>query len=171
MIRDFLLGFFLPVLESKTQLHNLAFPQGQLLHCPGQECPIHLLLKVFDHVTLCPQNINPANFVTFKISVQGLLQGDLCFGFIVSPQEHADLIIDALGGIGRQFYIAVGVKGVYRLDQANGADGHQVLNMDAGVVKFAGNVHHQPQIVLNEGAANTDFPLFESVQQGDFTLL
>ena len=40
-----------------------------------------------------------------------------------------------------------GREGVHRLDQANGADGDEVLQIDAGGFKLSGDVHHQPQVV------------------------
>ena len=43
-----------------------------------------------------------------------------------------------------------GSIGAHRLDEADGADGDQVLDADSGILKPPGDVHHQAQVALNE---------------------
>ena len=63
---------------------------------------------------------------------------------------HEDLIFDAPGGVGCKTDVPVQPIGADGLNEADGADGDQVLQVHSGVFKAPGDKHHQPQIVLDE---------------------
>ena len=63
---------------------------------------------------------------------------------------HQDLVLDAARGIGRELDVPVGAERADGLDQANCADGDEILNVDAGVFKAPRDVDHKPQIALDE---------------------
>ena len=77
---------------------------------------------------------------------------------------HQDLVFDAPGGVGGQLDVLGGLIGAHRLDQADGADGDQVLDVDAGILKPPGDVHHQTQVVLDQHGPR---PLVPRPQAGD----
>jgi hypothetical protein len=62
----------------------------------------------------------------------------------------ADCIFNAPGSIGRQAHTFVRAIGRNSLDEADGADGHQVFPIGSGGVIFFDDVHDQTEIVLNE---------------------
>ena len=61
-----------------------------------------------------------------------------------------DSIFNAPAGIGGKACPAGGIKGVYGLYQANGANGNQILLVSGHSVIFFNDVRHQPQIVPDE---------------------
>ena len=63
---------------------------------------------------------------------------------------HKDLIFDTPGGIGCQFDILIPAVGTHGLDQTDRSYRDQVLQIDPGVLKAAGNKYHQPQISLDQ---------------------
>jgi hypothetical protein len=62
----------------------------------------------------------------------------------------ADCIFNAPGSIGCQAHAFVGTIGGDALDEADGANGHQVFPIGGGGVIFFDDVHDQAEIVLNE---------------------
>ena len=61
---------------------------------------------------------------------------------------HQNLVFDTPGSVSRQLDLLVQPVGADGLDQADGTNGNQVLQVDAGVFKPPGNVNYQPQVVL-----------------------
>ena len=64
--------------------------------------------------------------------------------------EHQNFIFDTARGIGCELDVPVGAERADGLDQANRADGDEILNVDAGVFKAPRDVDHKPQIALDE---------------------
>ena len=58
------------------------------------------------------------------------------------------------------------VKGRDGLDEADGADGDEVLDVDARVLKPPGDVGHQAQIVLDEQIPGLVVPLLQAGDEG-----
>ena len=58
-------------------------------------------------------------------------------------QIHQDLVLNAPGGVGGQLDAPGGLIGAHRLDQADGPNGDQVLNVDPRILKPPGNIDHQ----------------------------
>ena len=74
---------------------------------------------------------------------------------------HEDLIFDAAGGVGGQLDLLVRLEGIHGLDEADGTDGDEILDTHACVLKPPGDVHHQPEIVFDEGLLGRRIALHE----------
>ena len=160
-----LLGQLLPASQAKPQGDDVLLPGRQPGYCLRQELAVHVGLDgPHDHVTVGAQHVGQQQLLAVPVGVQGLVKADLRALGGIFPQVHEDLIFDAAGGVGGQLDVLVGPKGVDGLDEADGADGDQVLDVDAGVLKPAGDVHHQPQVSLDEGLTGQQLP---SLQAGD----
>ena len=132
----------------------------------GQHLAVCVLLHGPDHqVAVGPQNVGEEELVAVPVGAQGLVKGDLALlprGF---PQVHEDLVLNAPGGVGGQLDLLGRLVGAHRLDQADGADGDQVLDVDPRVLKPPGDVHHQAEVVLDEGAGGALVPLGQALDE------
>ena len=161
-----LLGQLLPASQAKSQGDDVLLPGRQPGYCLRQELAVHVGLDgPHDHVAVGAQHVGQQQLLAVPVGVQGLVKADLRALGGIFPQVHEDLILDAAGGVGGQLDVLVGPKGVDGLDEADGADGDQVLDVDAGVLKAAGNVHHQPQIPLDEGLPHRQLASVQPGQQ------
>lgn len=84
---------------------------------------------------------------------------------VILPQIHQDLVLDAAGSVGGQLDVLVGTEGIDGLDEPDGTNGDQVLDVDASVLEPAGNIDHQPQVPLDEGLPHRQFPLIQTGQK------
>ena len=91
-----------------------------------------------------------SEFSTEFFSANRIVKADLRALGGIFPQVHEDLILDAAGGVGGQLDVLVGPKGVDGLDEADGADGDQVLLVGGLRVILLDDVGHQAQIVLHQ---------------------
>ena len=73
--------------------------------------------------------------------------------FLLSPEVHQDLILDTAGRVGREAGSLVDVEGLDPLDQADGADGKQVLLIGCLRVVLLHNMGHQTQIAFDQRIA------------------
>ena len=106
-----------------------------------------------DNVVLSPQNIAEQQLIAVPVHVQRFIEAHLALALRATPQIHQNLVLDAARRIGCQFDIFVYLEGVHRFDQPDRADRDQILHIDARVLEFFGNVHDQPQIVLDQHAS------------------
>ena len=63
---------------------------------------------------------------------------------------HPQLILDALAGVAGEPHRAGGVVGVHRLDEADGADGDEIVLLIRRCVVLFCHVRHQTQVVADE---------------------
>ena len=56
------------------------------------------------------------------------------------------------------------------LDETDGADGDQILDVDPRILEAAGDVDHQPQVPLDESLPGLQIPLLEALEQGGLLL-
>ena len=101
-------------------------------------------------VRLRPQNIGKQQFISIPVNIQRFIQGNFTFRFARSSQIHEDLILDAPGRISRQFDVFFDLKRVHCLDQPDRPYGDQILNIDPRAFELSGNVHDQPEIMLDQ---------------------
>ena len=83
---------------------------------------------------------------------------------------HQNLVFNASAGVGGQLDALGGLIGPHRLDEADGADGDEVLDVDARVLKPPGDVGHQAQIVLDEQIPGLVVPLLQAGDEGPLLL-
>src|SRR5690606_28984154 len=58
------------------------------------------------------------------------------------------------------------VKGIDRLNQADGPDGDEILNPNPGILKFPGDINHQPKVAFDQQPPDrpvTGLELFQKV--------
>ena len=77
---------------------------------------------------------------------------------------HQNLVFNAARRIRRKLDVPVGPEGIDGLDESDGPDGNQVLEIDTGVFKAACNIHNKAQIVLNKRLLGR---LITLLQRGD----
>ena len=161
-----LLGQLSAAPQPKPHGDDVPFAGAQLCHRLRQHLAVCVRLDgTHDHVAVRTQHIAEQQLLAVPVGVQRLVEADLHAAAAVLPQVHEYLVFDAAGGVGGQLDILVGTKRVDGLDQPDGADGDQVLDVDAGVLKAAGNVHHQPQIPLDEGLPHRQLASVQPGQQ------
>ena len=56
----------------------------------------------------------------------------------------------AAGGVGCQLDVLIRPIGAHGLDETDGADGNEILDVDARILEPAGDVHHQTQVMLDQ---------------------
>ena len=79
-----------------------------------------------------------------------------------------DSIFNAAAGIGGKPGPAGAVKGVHRLDQADGADADQVILIPRQGIVFLGDVGHQPQVVADDLFPGGGVPRPQGLEGGGF---
>ena len=131
----------------------------QLLLNAAFDAPVH-------GIAVRPENIRKKQLVALEIGVEGLVEGDFALELGGAPQIHQDFILDAARGIRRELDVLVRTEGVDRLDEPDGADGDEIVLVDARVLKFLRNIDDEPQIVLDELRLDVLLVLarFETVQ-------
>ena len=80
-------------------------------------------------------------------------------------QVHEDLVFNTPGGIGSQLDVLFRVEGIDRLDQSDGADGDQILQIDAGIVEPPGQIDHKAEVVLDQGVSRLPVSVPDPKQQ------
>jgi hypothetical protein len=64
------------------------------------------------------------------------MQGDILAGFLEGAQMHKDFIFEKPGRKCCQLGAFAGLEAFDGLDEANGADGDQILQIFAGIIEF-----------------------------------
>ena len=103
-----------------------------------------------DDVAVGAEDVGEQQLVAVPVGVDRLVEGDLGLAARNFADVHQDLVLDAARGIGRELDVPVGAERADGLDQANRADGDEVLDVDAGVFKAPRDVDHETQIALDE---------------------
>ena len=97
-----------------------------------------------------PSTSDKKQLVAVPVGVDRLVERDLRLLVGDLADVHEDLIFDAARGIGRELDIPVGPEGIDGLDEPDGADGNEVLEIDARIFKPPRDIHDQAQVVLDE---------------------
>ncbi len=131
--------------------------------------PVGVIFQRARHfVLVCAENVREQQLVAVPVGLQRLVQADLGALRAYLAQIHQDLILDAARGVGRKLYLLAGIEGVHGLDKPDGADGYQILDVDACVLKALRNIHYKAQIVLDKLAPRGVIAAF---QTGDALVL
>ncbi len=163
-VGDLLLGLLPRAAQSEAKRDDLPLPVLQLGDGGRKELPVHVVLDgPHDGIGIGAQHVAEKELVAVPVGVEGFVQADLSPLGGVFPEIHEDLVLNAPGGVGGQLDVLVRPVGVDGLDEADGADGDQVLDVDARVLEASGDIDHQPEVPLDE-----DLPgvLVSGVQAG-----
>ena len=159
VVGHLLLGVLLGRPQPEAQHHDGPLPGGEAVHSAAEHSALGLPLDVLVHrVGLAAQKVGEQQLVAVPVHVQGVVDGDLVAQLGALPQVHQDLVLDAPAGVGGQLDVPLYLEGVHRLDEPDGANGDQVLHAGAGTFKLFGDVHHQPQVVGDEGLPGAGHP-------------
>ena len=125
----------------------------QLRHQTANQQAVLLVLQLVQHGVLLTHHVTEAQGVAVRAGVQGLVEGDLALELPLGAKVHEDLIFNASRGVGGEFDLLVGAEGVHGLDEADRADGDQVLLVGGLGVVFLDDMGHQAEIVLHQRVA------------------
>lgn len=146
------LRVFLIAGKPETHTDNLFFTRRQQSDgIVDQEALDTALDFLIDGIRFSPQNIRKKQLVAIPIRIEWLIQRNLVFHTGTSPQKHEDFIFDTAAGISGQFDVFFGVKGIDGFNKADAADGDEILQINTGIIEFAGNIDDQADISLDEG--------------------
>ena len=127
-------GSHLPLRPWRLVIQSVA--QGDDGPLPGVEALPHTLphsparipgIQILEHVVIHSNDIHQGQGIAVPAVFHGIGQGDLPLEFLLRPEVHEDLIFNTPGGIGGQAHVLICFKGRYPFDEANGADGDQVV--------------------------------------------
>ena len=159
-IGHLLLGALLSVEESETQLHDEAFPFPELGDGFRKHPPLGVQLqRAVDQIRFGAENIRKEKLVPIPVNIERFVDRHLVFQRLAFAQVHQNFIFDAARSVGGKFDSPARAEGVDRLDQADGADGDQVLLIAGlGIILFD-DVRHQAEIVLHQAVAGGQIAL------------
>jgi len=146
----------LPLGERLLIVQPVAQPDDVVLsRCQAGHAFAHLdagvpQVKILQHGVVHLDYIHKGERVAVSLRIQTVGQGHFPLQLALAAEIHEDLVFDAAAGIGGKPYIFVRLEGGDPLDEADGADGNEVVLISALGVVFLDDVCHQPQVVLNE---------------------
>ena len=151
LFRDFPLSLRLADVDAVAHLDDGAFAAAQsALDVSAQLLRFHLQVDVVGDGVFAADHVEQCQLVAVLVGVDGVVNVHILRGFLLVSKIHEDLIFDTSCGIGREAGAFFSVEGGDRFDQADGADGDQiVLILGVGVV-FFDDVCDQPEIALDE---------------------
>ena len=151
LICNVLLRHLLAARKPEAKVHDAALAFGKVRQRLFQQFLLDAALDAPVHgVAIRPQNVRKKQFVSLEVGVERLVKGNFALEFRCPPQIHQDLVLDAARGIRRELDVLVRAKGIDCLDEPDGADGDQIVLIDARILKFVRYVDDEPQIVLDE---------------------
>ena len=138
------MGPLLAPVQAEAHGDNMPLPRLQPGHRLPQELPVHVRLNGLHHqIALRPQHVGQQQLIAVPVGVQRLVKGQLRLLGGYFAQVHQNLVLNAPAGVGRQLDALGGLVGPHRLDESDGPDGNQVLDIDARILEPAGDVDHQ----------------------------
>ena len=112
---------------------------------------VHIVLQwTHDDIPVRAQHVRQEQLVAVPVGVDRLVERDLRLLVGDLTDVHEDLVFDAARGIGRELDIPVRPEGIDGLDEPDGADGNEVLEIDTRIFKPPRDIHDQAQVVLDE---------------------
>ena len=172
---DAALGRDLPLGQGRAGIQ--AVPEGDDHGLPlvqaSLDAPAHLGagvtgIQLLQHIVVHADGVHQRQGVAVPIPVNGIRQGDFSLELFLAAEVHENFVFNAAGGVGGQAGALLRVEAGDALDEADGADGDQVLLIGALGIVFLDDVGHQAQVPLDEyipgllislGVAAEIFPL------------
>ena len=105
------------------------------------------------HVVLLRDDVHERKCVPIPVHVYGLRQRHIPCRLFQSTKVHQYLIFTAAGGICGEADAFFGAIGVDAFDEADGADGDEVIGVVGLGVVFLDDVRHETEVVLDEHVA------------------
>ena len=132
---DFPLGQGRPGIEPIAQGDHHGLPLVQALG----DTPAHLGagvsgVQLLQHVVIHLDGVQQREGIPVPVPVDGVGQGHLPLQLSLGAEVHQNFIFNAPGGIGGQADVLIRLEGADPLDQADGADGDQVVLVAVGGV-------------------------------------
>ncbi|MNL42747.1 hypothetical protein D3C87_1652240 [compost metagenome] len=111
-------------------------------------------LHHFRHIIgFAAQYINERNFIALLIRPDGIMEGDILLRFLQGSEVHQDFVFNTTRGEGSQLRPLIRREGFDGLNESDGADGDQILQVLSGIVKLLDDMGHQTQVMLNQHIA------------------
>ena len=153
-LRHLLLGHRLLTVQPVTQHdHGLLALAERLADEPSELLRVELAVKVVEDVIVHRHDVHQRQRIAVLVGVDGLVERHILRAFLRGAEVHEDLVFNAAAGIGAETDVFVGIEGVDRLDQPDGADGHQIVLLILPAVVFFNDVRDEPQVVLDQEPA------------------
>ena len=125
---DFPLGQGDGAPQPVPQADDLGLPGGQaLVHQAAEPEGRVPVVEVLQHGVIHPHHVHQLQGVPLLVRVDGVREGDLPLKLLLAAEVHEDLIFDTSGGICGQTDVLIHLEGGDALDQADGADGDEVV--------------------------------------------
>ena len=142
------------------QADDLGLPGGQALVDqaaePERRVPV---MEILQHSVVHPHHVHQLQGVALLVRVDGVGQGDLTLELFLAAEVHQDLIFNTPGGVSGQPGALLRVKAGDPLDEADGADGDEILLIGTlGIVLFH-DMGHQAQVPLDQDVPGLRIPL------------
>ena len=165
------LRMFTPAPQPEAQLHDFPVARRQAGHGAQQKPALRFLLHPHVHgILIAAQHIGEQQLVAVPIHVEGIVDGNLVAQLGMLAQKHEDLIFDAARSIGGQLDVALRAECVHSLDEADGADGDEILHARVARFIFPGYVDDKPQIVCDERLACILLPRADTLHDAGLLL-
>ena len=124
--------------QTVPQADDLGLPGGQALVDQAAELERCVpVVEILQHGVIHPYHVHQLQGVALLVRVDGVRQGDLTLELFLAAEVHQDLVFNTPGGVGGQPGALLRVKAGDPLDEADGADGDEILLIGAlGIVLF-----------------------------------
>ena len=127
--------------QAVAQADDLGLPFGEALSNQLVEADgIVPVMEVLQHRVVHTDNVHKLQGIAVFIRVNGVGKGHLALQLFLPSEVHQDFIFNAPGGIGGKAGALGGVKAGNAFNEADGADGNQVLLVGALGVILLGRV-------------------------------
>ncbi len=113
----------------------------------------------FKHILIAAQNVHQAQGAAVAAGVNEVGEAHVSAGFSLGAEVHQNLILNAPSRIGGKPGSFAAVKGRDCLDEADGADGDEIVLICGRGVVFFQNVGHQPKVSLHQNVSGLQIAL------------
>ena len=148
---DFPLGQGDGAAQPVPQADDLRLPGGQTfpdeLMEPERAVPV---VDIVQHGVVHAHHVHQLEGVALLVCLNGVRQGDLPLELFLAAEVHENFIFNAAGGVGGQAGALLRVKAGDALDEADGADGDQVLLVGALGIVFLEQVKQKEEFARSK---------------------
>ena len=142
------------VAQAVPQLDHLALPGGK----GGGQKTVQLLgtdfaLQIVADIVLRGQHIHKRQGVAVLVGFNRLVDGNVLGAFLAGAEEHQNFIFNASCRIGGKLDVLPRVVGVHRLNEADGANGDQVVLVACVGVVFFGRCKRKDEFSRSKTAS------------------